>query len=372
MKNIHNNIEEIFKNAFENYEANVDASVWNNVQQSINSSAASTGNAATSIASKSALIKIAAAIVISSAVITSSIVIYNYNYNTQNKEANLTTQIANKNSNSSNKNIEIISSKNDVKLNENQTNNKKTNETKKVIINTSAPSTNTNKENSIKTTTNQTKNTPNPTVTTSKTKNETTLVQSPSNNPQPSSSIVENEAKFEPLHVEVKSSLKKGKAPLTVELSAEGNATSYTWSFNDGSLSVEQKTAYHTFTDPGIYEVVVEASDNNKQVKKVSLKIEVTSGLESSLLSIPNIFTPNGDGKNDILKIEGENIASFHVIIMNQNGKVIFEWQTIDGFWDGRDMSNNPLPDGTYVVSGEAIGIDGKKHTIKQFVTLRK
>lgn len=368
MKNELNNIEEIFKNTFENYEANVDASVWNNVQQSLNTSAASTGSVATSIASKSALIKIAAAIVFSSAIIT-SIVIYNKN-KTPEKDENATLLIINDKPTIVAEKTELNTLNNNNKLINNQIINQKENKNKEVITAASLPST--NKETSIKTTANQTEKTTNPVVNTSKTKNETTSIQSPANNPHPSSpSTVENEAKIEPLNVVVKTNIKKGNAPLSVELSAEGNATNYTWFFNDGSPTAEQKIAYHTFTEPGVYEVVVEASDNNKQVKKVSLKIEVTSALASSLSPIPNIFTPNGDGKNDILKIEGENIASFQAIIMNQNGKVIFEWQTIDGFWDGRDMSNNPLPDGTYVVSGLATGIDGKKHPIKQFVTLR-
>ena len=82
MKKEFENIEQLFKDTFENYEVNVDASVWNNIQQSINSpassaaSSSSAGNAG-GFAAKSAFFKIAAATITSAVVVSSSVLIYN-------------------------------------------------------------------------------------------------------------------------------------------------------------------------------------------------------------------------------------------------------------------------------------------------------
>jgi len=54
---------------------------------------------------------------------------------------------------------------------------------------------------------------------------------------------------------------------------------------------------------------------------------------------IPNAFTPNGDGTNDVFRIIGlppENIAKFNMQIFNRWGEVIFSTTDITQGWDGR------------------------------------
>jgi gliding motility-associated-like protein len=57
-------------------------------------------------------------------------------------------------------------------------------------------------------------------------------------------------------------------------------------------------------------------------------------------LNIPNAFTPNYDGLNDILKIEyGAGIQSFKGLkIFNRWGKMVFYTTDINKGWDGRDL----------------------------------
>lgn len=52
---------------------------------------------------------------------------------------------------------------------------------------------------------------------------------------------------------------------------------------------------------------------------------------------IPNSFTPNNDGKNDVFKIDGTAIDSeqFHMLIFNRWGEVVFESRDIDMAWAG-------------------------------------
>lgn len=61
-------------------------------------------------------------------------------------------------------------------------------------------------------------------------------------------------------------------------------------------------------------------------------------------IEIPNIFTPNGDGINDLFVIKGiENCQKSHLIVKDHTGNTVLQSQHYDNSWDG-----NNLPDGTY------------------------
>jgi gliding motility-associated-like protein len=54
--------------------------------------------------------------------------------------------------------------------------------------------------------------------------------------------------------------------------------------------------------------------------------------------SIPNVFTPNGDGVNDEYSIDStENISFFQII--NRWGNLIYSWNSGDLIWDGNDAT---------------------------------
>lgn len=50
---------------------------------------------------------------------------------------------------------------------------------------------------------------------------------------------------------------------------------------------------------------------------------------------LPNAFTPDGDGTNDVFKAEGEHIESFELMIFNRWGKMIFHSDDISKGWNG-------------------------------------
>ena len=190
-------------------------------------------------------------------------------------------------------------------------------------------------------------------------------------NTLPTQSSTINTPKVDVLaNVKLKASTKKGDAPLYVEFNVVGEAADYQW-YVDG-ITKSGENVYHTFDNPGKYEVLLTVKDKQGKTKTITENIEVLSLVKSSISDIQNIFTPNGDGKNDILLIEGENIKEFKAVVYNQNGTVIFEWNTISGFWDGKDMNNQPVPDGTYFLVINALGEDNKPYEFKQSVTLRK
>jgi len=92
--------------------------------------------------------------------------------------------------------------------------------------------------------------------------------------------------------------------------------------------------------------------------------------IKESLLTMPNAFSPNGDGFNDIYKpIKYQSLRSFHAYIYNRWGNLLYDWTDPSTGWDGtykgRDVKN-----GVYFCLVKAEGSDGIKYNIKKDVTL--
>lgn len=71
--------------------------------------------------------------------------------------------------------------------------------------------------------------------------------------------------------------------------------------------------------------------------------------LEKCPLIIPNVMTVNNDGRNDVFVLQ--NVGEYHQIslqITNRWGNVIYVNNDYKNDWNGKDMSNEPLTDGTY------------------------
>ncbi|REK35870.1 MAG: PKD domain-containing protein [Bacteroidetes bacterium] len=64
---------------------------------------------------------------------------------------------------------------------------------------------------------------------------------------------------------------------------------------------------------------------------------------------IPNVFTPNGDNKNDFYEFDELcNFEDFRIIIYNRWGKIMFESTDPKFKWDGKDKNGNLASEGVY------------------------
>lgn len=93
--------------------------------------------------------------------------------------------------------------------------------------------------------------------------------------------------------------------------------------------------------------------------------------VSESVLEMPNAFSPNGDGYNDVYKAkEGhKSIVSFKATIFNRWGQKLYSWDDIDGGWDGK-AHGTTVHDGVYFVVVEARGADGKEYKIRKDVNV--
>ena len=71
---------------------------------------------------------------------------------------------------------------------------------------------------------------------------------------------------------------------------------------------------------------------------------------DTLLVYIPNTFTPDGDGVNDLFKVIGSDLYNkdFIFTIFNRWGEIVFEGNSPDEGWDGTFRGKN-CPIGTYV-----------------------
>jgi len=87
---------------------------------------------------------------------------------------------------------------------------------------------------------------------------------------------------------------------------------------------------------------------------------------------VPKVFTPNGDGMNDVLKPILVGISTFHYFsVYNRWGNLIFTTQDPNYGWDGR-FKGVPQPVETYLWIAEGIDINGKKIVAKGMTSLVK
>ncbi|MBL7705206.1 MAG: gliding motility-associated C-terminal domain-containing protein [Taibaiella sp.] len=92
-------------------------------------------------------------------------------------------------------------------------------------------------------------------------------------------------------------------------------------------------------------------------------------------MTMPNAFTPNGDGKNDyfVPKLEvGQQIVSF--LVFNRYGQLIYE-SNASGFtqgWDGRNKEGKEQQGGVYMYGLKYSCSDGKIYEKKGDITLMR
>ena len=156
-------------------------------------------------------------------------------------------------------------------------------------------------------------------------------------------------------------------APLEVLFKANGlNAEYYQWKLYKGSsLMLTRSDAEHryTFTDKGNYRAVVAISNSNCQLDSVEFTISVSE----SMVVVPNVFTPNGDGTNDEFRVVYRSLKEFHCWVYNRWGHLVYEWSDPAKGWDGT-IGGRPAAEGAYFYVIRALGTDADenaKYTIK-------
>ncbi|HLP20301.1 MAG TPA: PKD domain-containing protein, partial [Chitinophagales bacterium] len=102
------------------------------------------------------------------------------------------------------------------------------------------------------------------------------------------------------------------------------------WDFGDGSSSVEENPV-HTYESIYTKTVCLQAS-NNACADTICKNIFISF---TGLVGVPNAFSPNGDGINDEVRVEGRGIVGLTFRIYNRWGEKVFETNDQSIGWNG-------------------------------------
>lgn len=127
---------------------------------------------------------------------------------------------------------------------------------------------------------------------------------------------------------------------------ASNSANTWSWTFGDGANSIVQNPS-HAYHSKGTYTTTLTVT-NDLCKATVSKTIVIK---EPMVFYIPNAFTPNGNGPNNVFKpiFSGAFDAySYQLTIFNRWGEVVFLSENQEAGWDGY-YNGKLAQDGTYV-----------------------
>ncbi|MFT7156632.1 MAG: gliding motility-associated-like protein [Parvicella sp.] len=130
------------------------------------------------------------------------------------------------------------------------------------------------------------------------------------------------------------------------------DVTSFEWDFGPESLLSNSFDANPIVTfpsvEPGTYDVNLNVI-NAAGCEHDTTYTLVINGVYS--MFIPNSFTPNGDGFNDVFTPLGDAVTEegYELIIFDRDGHIIFETTEFGTGWDGTAKTGEMLPFGVYV-----------------------
>ena len=148
--------------------------------------------------------------------------------------------------------------------------------------------------------------------------------------------------------------------------STSQNATRYEWRLSNGLTTSTEQPSF--VLPPGRYDVTLKATyegiclDSTQQIGAIQM--------DSCAVTVPQAFTPNGDGQGDLYTVFGEGIERIvSMKIRNRAGIVVFETYDVpaqslkpDEAWDGT-YQGRPMPVDMYVVEVTATYFGGRRQT---------
>ncbi|MGZ4086575.1 MAG: PKD domain-containing protein, partial [Bacteroidia bacterium] len=150
------------------------------------------------------------------------------------------------------------------------------------------------------------------------------------------------------------------------------NITGWNWYFMDNAqyTSTLQNPVF-TYPEAGTYAValVVKSDKGCSDTVVKSLVVGEDFGIW-----VPNAFTPNGDGLNDVFYAKGFGITKFEMQIFDRWGEVVFSSEDINSAWDGKFQGRGDkiCAEDAYTWRVKVVSVFGKAKELTGHVTLIK
>jgi gliding motility-associated-like protein len=162
----------------------------------------------------------------------------------------------------------------------------------------------------------------------------------------------------------------QGIIPLTVSFFNNSfNCTNYSWTFDNGNFSTLTSPDPEIYENAGSYTVTLIGCNSSGLDRCCDTITRTVTAESTSHCSWTNVITPNGDGFNDLFKINCDKIVEFDIVIFNRWGNEVFRSNDINISWDGT-KNGTEITQGTYFFIINAKGIDDVYWKEKGTVTL--
>ncbi|MEI6124685.1 MAG: gliding motility-associated C-terminal domain-containing protein [Bacteroidota bacterium] len=105
------------------------------------------------------------------------------------------------------------------------------------------------------------------------------------------------------------------------------------WWYDQNKILIDS-TAQITVTPAQTTTYYLKVKDFKFDESWDSVTVTVNENCNNTVF-IPNIFSPNKDGQNDVFRVRGPEIDSAHLQVYNRWGNLVFESKDINQGWDG-------------------------------------
>jgi gliding motility-associated-like protein len=146
------------------------------------------------------------------------------------------------------------------------------------------------------------------------------------------------------------------------------NIEKYEWIFGSDPNQNTLKNPTYTYPKAGNYPVTMIIE--NKWGCKDTITKAISIGADHGLY-IPNVFTPNGDGYNDVFQPKGFGIEKFKMEIFDRWGVRIYSAEDINQPWDG-SVKGKIAKDESFVYKISVVDNKGNKKEYTGHVSLLK
>ena len=156
---------------------------------------------------------------------------------------------------------------------------------------------------------------------------------------------------LEEISVELSAPQTSGEAPFSfVANGTSTNADSCAWFLNNEAFNYTAGQEY-VFVNAGIYKLLYSCANDAGCQAKDSVEITVISNKVE--LIVPDVFTPNGDGVNDLFSFKISGIKQINGTIYSRWGQKVYSWEGLQPDWDGT-IQGKKATEGVYfyVISG--------------------
>lgn len=147
-----------------------------------------------------------------------------------------------------------------------------------------------------------------------------------------------------------------------------GAPTIFFWDFGDSTYSTENNPT-HIYDRPGEYLVTFEVNNEYECLEDTSILITIHPELNPY---IPNAFTPNGDGINDLFYPNCSGCENMSFEIYDRWGILVFKSNSDQKTWAGQGPGNSSTfaIDGIYICKFQGTSFCGDDKEIRTYVTL--